>query len=44
MPDPEITTREEDGQIVHDIFPASAIIGALEIEEADEQADDESKK
>ena len=47
MPDKEqaqVTIKEnDDGERVSYIYPASAIIGALEIEQKDEEADDESK-
>lgn len=45
MPDPEqlpITKENDDGELVT-YLPANMIIGALEIEEKEEQADDESK-
>ena len=43
MPDPEIVTKyNEEGELVT-YLPAAAIIGALEIEEKEEQADTEGQ-
>ncbi len=46
MPKPEaqVTIKEnEDGEKVSYVYPAAAIIGALEIEEKEEQADTEEE-